>query len=113
MRIDQQAALSTTQRQQSLLIASKLVELRAARRIRQSEAAIRSGLSRTTVQRLEKGDPGGSIGALIRYIDAIAPGLTLQKFLEGSDPSVISLSRKSLPQRVRGLSPSELKEIDF
>jgi transcriptional regulator with XRE-family HTH domain len=87
--------------------------LRLARRVRQSEAAIRAGLSRATAQRIEKGDPGVAIGALLRYLDAIAPGLTLIQLLSGDDPAIIAMERRSKPQRVRELTKAEMKVLDF
>lgn len=113
MRIDQQLALSSKQINESTSLAEQLVNLRLARRVRQSEAAIRAGLSRTTAQRIEKGDPGVAIGALLRYIDAIAPGMTLLQLLNGNDPSIVAMERRSRPQRVRVLNTSEMKALDF
>jgi transcriptional regulator with XRE-family HTH domain len=113
MRIDQQLTLSSKQLSQATEIAQCLVSLRLARRVRQSEAAIRAGLSRATAQRLEKGDPGVAIGALLRYLDAIAPGLTLIQLLSGDDPAIIAMERRSKPQRVRELTKAEMKVLDF
>ena len=113
MRVDQQLALSSKQINESTSLAEQLVNLRLARRVRQSEAAIRAGLSRTTAQRIEKGDPGVAIGALLRYLDAIAPGMTLLQLLSGNDPAIAALERRSRPQRVRDLSTAELKALDF
>jgi transcriptional regulator with XRE-family HTH domain len=113
MRIDQLSALPPEQLSQTSKIGENLLVLRLARKVRQSEAAVRAGLSRATTQRIEKGDPGVAIGALLRYIDAIAPGMTLLQLLEKNDPSVISFERSNRPQRVRSLSASELKALDF
>ena len=87
--------------------------MRLARRVRQGEAAVRAGLSRATAQRIEKGDPGVAIGALLRYLDAIAPGMTLLQLLSGDDPAIIALERRSRPQRVRALNTAEMKALDF
>ena len=113
MRVDQQLALSSKQLNESTSLAEQLVNLRLARRVRQGEAAIRAGLSRTTAQRIEKGDPGVAIGALLRYLDAIAPGMTLLQLLSGNDPAIAALERRSRPQRVRDLSTAEMKALDF
>jgi len=113
MRVDQQLALSSKQLNESTSLAEQLVNLRLARRVRQGEAAIRAGLSRTTAQRIEKGDPGVAIGALLRYLDAIAPGMTLLQLLNGNDPSIVAMERRSRPQRVRVLNTSEMKALDF
>lgn len=113
MRVDQQLALASNQLNQAAEIAQCLVSLRLARHVRQSEAAVRAGLSRATAQRIEKGDPGVAIGALLRYLDAIAPGVTLLQLLSGNDPAIIALERRSRPQRVRVLSAAEMKALDF
>lgn len=113
MRIDQQLALGSKQLDQSAEIAQGLVALRLARRVRQSEAAIRAGLSRATAQRIEKGDPGVAIGMLLRYLDAIAPGMTLMQLLNGDDPSIDALNRRLRPRRVRDLNKAELEALDF
>ena len=113
MRIDQELTLASKQLGQSAEIAHCLVSLRLARRVRQGEAAVRAGLSRATAQRIEKGDPGVAIGALLRYLDAIAPGMTLLQLLSGDDPAIITLERRSRPQRVRALNAAEMKALDF
>ncbi len=113
MRVDQELTLASKQLGQSAEVAKCLVSLRLARRVRQSEAAVRAGLSRATAQRIEKGDPGVAIGALLRYLDAIAPGMTLLQLLSGDDPAIIALERRSRPQRVRDLSTAEMKALDF
>jgi len=113
MRIDQQLASSSQQLSQATEIAQCLVSLRLARRVRQSEAAIRAGLSRATAQRIEKGDPGVAIGTLLRYLEAIAPGVTLLQLLNGDDPAIIAMERRSKPQRVRDLTKAEMKALDF
>ena len=113
MRVNQQLILASTQLSQSTEIAQCLVTLRLARRIRQGEAAVRAGLSRATAQRIEKGDPGVAIGTLLRYLDAIAPGITLLQLLSGNDPAIIALERRSRPQRIRDLSKAEIKALDF
>ncbi len=113
MRVDQQLSLASKQLGQSAEIAQYLVSLRIARHVRQGEAAVRAGLSRATAQRIEKGDPGVAIGALLRYLDAIAPGMTLLQLLSGNDPAIAALERRLRPQRVRDLSAAEMKALDF
>jgi transcriptional regulator with XRE-family HTH domain len=87
--------------------------LRLARRVRQSEAAVRARLSRATAQRIEKGDPGVAIRALLRYLDAIAPGMTSLQLLSGDDPAIITIECRLRLQRVRDLSTAEMKALDF
>lgn len=113
MRIHQQLTLTPNQLGQSAEIAQSLVSLRLARHVKQSEAAIRAGLSRATAQRIEKGDPGVAIGALLRYLDAIAPGTTLLQLFSDNNPAIIALNRRPRPQRVRDLSTAEMKALDF
>ena len=113
MRVDQGLTLSSKQLNESTALAEQLMKLRLARRVRQGEAAIRAGLSRTTAQRIEKGDPGVAIGSLLRYLEAIAPGMTLLQLLNGNDPSISAMERRTRPQRVRVLNTSEMKALDF
>lgn len=77
------------------------------------DAALRAGLSRNTVYRLEKGDPGVAFGQILRYLDAIAPGLTLLDLLSEVDPSLIAPKTREQRQRVRDMTADELKALDF
>ena len=76
-------------------------------------AAVRAGLSRNRAYRLEAGDPGVAIGHLLRYLDVIAPGMTLQELLSQTDLSLSVRSAKEKTRRVRDLSSKELSELDF
>lgn len=113
MRIHQSAALPPHLTEQFDNLGEALVRLRHARRVKQSEAALRAGISRATAQRLERGDPGVALGVIVRYLDAIAPGLTLLKLLIGDEPSLAALEQRLRGHRVRGLTTAELKELDF
>lgn len=113
MRINQSAALPSNLEEQVTQLGELLVRLRHARRIKQSEAALRAGISRATTQRLEHGDPGVALGVVVRYLDAIAPGMSLLTLLSENDPSLTALDERLRGQRVRGLTASELKELDF
>jgi transcriptional regulator with XRE-family HTH domain len=113
MRIHQSAAMPANLKEQVTQLGEALVRLRQARRMKQSEATLRAGISRATIQRLERGDPGVALGIVVRYLDAIAPGMSLLKLLSGEDPSLIALDERLRGQRVRGLTASELKELDF
>jgi transcriptional regulator with XRE-family HTH domain len=90
-----------------------IARLRVARRVQQSEAAVRAGLSRNTAYRLENGDPGVAIGQWLRYLEAIAPGLTLLNLLAENDPSLKAQAARERTQRVRSLSSEELNDLDF
>lgn len=113
MRIDQTTPLSTNQVSQAKQLGSALARLRAARRVRQDEAATRAGMSRNTAYRLERGDPGIAIGQVLRYVDAIAPGVSLVDVLAQQDPSLKALQSRERTHRVRGMSEQEAKELDF
>ena len=113
MRINQSAALPPNLVVQITQLSKALVRLRHARQVKQSEAGLRAGISRATAQRIERGDPGVGLGVVVRYLDAIAPGITLLKLLSGDDPSLIALDERLRGQRVRGLTADELKELDF
>jgi len=113
MRVDQSAALPAPLTQQAAQIGDDLLRLRQARRVKQSEAALRAGISRATAQRLERGDPGVSLGIVLRYLDAIAPGVTLLKLLAGEHPSLAAMEQRLRPQRVRDLTAAELKDLDY
>lgn len=113
MKINQYAMLRTDQLNQCIHIGELLARLRTARRIKQSDAALRAGLSRNTVYRLEKGDPGLAVGQVLRYLDAIAPGSTLLDLLTQRDPALRELANLERRQRVRDLTADELKALDF
>ncbi|WP_085317136.1 helix-turn-helix domain-containing protein [Derxia lacustris] len=94
-------------------LGAALARLRQARRLRQEDAAMRSGLSRNTAYRLEKGDPGVAIGQVLRYLAAIAPGVSLLALLGETDPSLHLLASRERTERVRRLSGKELQDLDF
>jgi transcriptional regulator with XRE-family HTH domain len=113
MRTSQSNVLSAELAAQAEKIGACLARLRVARHIPQAEAALRAGLSRNTAYRLEKGDPGVAIGQVLRYLDAIAPGTSLQSLLDEDDPALAAMSARERRQRVRELSDRELKDLDF
>ena len=113
MKIDQNSAISPALKEQLVELGSRLSKTRLARRMRQSEAASRAGISRATASLIENGSASVSIGQVVRYLDAIAPGKTLVSLLTADDPVVLTMERESLPKRARTLSPAELKELDF
>ncbi|MCW2106473.1 UNVERIFIED_ORG: transcriptional regulator with XRE-family HTH domain [Rahnella aquatilis] len=111
-------------RSQSLLVSENLLqqlremgrllaESRIARKMTQSEAAVRANLGRNTVSRIENGNTSVAIGQILRYLDAIRPGVTLADLLSGEDNVVHSMNEKIRPQRARALSERELKDYDF
>ena len=94
-------------------IGGKLARLRRARQMRQVDVAARAGLSRSTAALLEKGDPGRTMAQILRYLEAMAPGVSLLALLQESDPSLKALAQAEATQRVRTLSPQELTKLDF
>ena len=98
---------------QARQIGERIGRLRLARKVLQSEAALRAGISRPTAIRIEAGDPGRTVGQIMRYLNAIAPGLTLRDLLLENDPSLKALAESEKTKRVRKLSQAELKDLDF
>ena len=113
MKVSQSAILNETQTAQAKHIGTCFARLRIARGVKQDVAAVRAGLSRNTAYRLESGDPGVAVGQLLRYLDVIAPGMTLQELLSQTDPSLSVLEMKEKTRRVRDLSSKEVSELDF
>jgi transcriptional regulator with XRE-family HTH domain len=113
MKITQRAVLNSSLTAQAKKLGAALARLRIARGMKQEQAALRSGLSRNTAYRLERGDGGIAIGQILRYLDAIAPGKTLHEFFSETDPALSALSANEQRRRARELSKRELDEIDF
>lgn len=113
MKVNQSAMLSQRQLQECARLGLQIARLRTARKVQQTDAALRSGLSRNTVFRLEKGYPGLALGQVLRYLEAIAPGSTLLDLLSETDPALLSLDAREKTRRVRDMTAAELKELDF
>lgn len=113
MKRDEFPLLPPARIQETRNLGEKLARLRTARRLRQADAAARAGLSRSTAILIEKGDIGRTQAQILRYLEAIAPGLTLLSLLQETDPSLAALSARERTQRVRALSPTELNKLDF
>lgn len=113
MKVNQSAVLSQRQRDECVRLGQQLARLRIARKVKQTDAALRAGLSRNTVYRLEKGDPGLALGQVLRYLEAIAPGSTLWQLLSESDPALLTLAAREQTRRVRGMTEADRKELDF
>jgi transcriptional regulator with XRE-family HTH domain len=94
-------------------LGERLARLRTARRIRQVDAAARAGISRSTAVLLEKGDLSRTQAQILRYLDAIAPGVSLLSLLKEDDPSLQALAARETTQRVRELGKAELQRLDF
>lgn len=113
MKITQSTMLSPRQREECARLGALLARLRIARKVKQTDAALRAGLSRNTAYRLEKGDPGLALGQVLRYLEAIAPGSTLLQLLSEEDPALRALEVHEKTRRVRGMTAAELKELEF
>ena len=105
--------LTSEELAQTKLVGERLARLRMARRVRQEDAAVRAGMSRPTARKIEQGDPGRTLGQVLRYLSAVAPGMTLLQLLEARDPSLIALETSERRQRVREMSAVERKKLDF
>jgi DNA-binding XRE family transcriptional regulator len=113
MKINQTQALPANLLEDASHLGQQVARLRIARHLTQSEAALRAGLSRNTAYRLEKGDPGLALGQVLRCVDAIAPGKSLFSVLQEDDPSLTTLAARERKKRVREMSATELKKLDF
>lgn len=113
MKVRQSATLPPELVPESKRVGQLMGRLRLARKVKQTEAALRSGLSRNTAYRIEKGDPGVAFGQILRYLEAIAPGSTLADLLTATDPALASLQAREQSKRVRELTASELEELNF
>ena len=113
MKRDETPLLTPARVQEAQALGAKLARLRMARHLRQADAAVRAGLARSTAVLIEKGDLSRTQAQILRYLEAIAPGLTLLSLLQESDPSLKALSARERTQRVRPLSKSELAKLDF
>lgn len=113
MKINQSVMLTASQREWCAELGQLLGRLRIARKMKQSDAALRAGISRNTAYRLERGDPGLALGQVLRYLEAIAPGSTLVDLLSEKDPALVALASRERSKRVRDLTAAERQELDF
>ena len=113
MKVAQSSTLSDELLEQSKRLGQLLARLRIARGIKQVDAALRAGLSRNTAYRLEHGDPGLAFGQVLRYLDAIAPGASLENLYLETDPSLAMVEARERRTRVRDMSAAERDELNF
>lgn len=113
MKVTQASMLSPRQIDECKRLGQLLARLRLARKVKQSEAALRAGLSRNTAYRLEHGDPGLAVGQVLRYLEAISPSSTLLDLLSKKDPALLALDTREKSKRVRDMSAAEREELDF
>ncbi len=113
MKRNETPLLTSDRQQEARALGEKLARLRIARQWRQADAAARAGLSRSTAILIEQGDPGRTLAQILRYLEAVAPGLSLLQLLQETDPSLTALAARERTQRVRALSQAELDKLDF
>lgn len=113
MKRDESPLLTSARLLEAQELGEKIARLRMARRLRQVDAAARAGLARSTAALIEKGDLGRTQAQILRYLEAIAPGVTLLALLQETDPSLKALSARELTRRVRPMSKEELQKLDF
>lgn len=113
MKVTQASSLAPPLLEQSRHLGKLLARLRIARGVKQIDAALRAGLSRNTAYRLEHGDPGLAIGQVLRYLDAIAPGTSLEILYSEKDPALAALAARERKSRVREMSAAERDELNF
>jgi transcriptional regulator with XRE-family HTH domain len=113
MKVTQSSSLTPQLLEQSKHLGTLLARLRIARGVKQTDAALRAGLSRNTVYRLEHGDPGLAVGQVLRYLDAIAPGASLETLFLEKDPALAALAARERRFRVREMSASEREALNF
>lgn len=95
------------------VLGERITQLRQGLKLRQSDAAARAGLSRSTAILIEKGDPGRTLTQVLRYVHAMAPDVSLQALLAGEVPALVALHARKLSQRVRSVTKAELRDLDF
>ncbi|WP_443192295.1 helix-turn-helix domain-containing protein [Pseudomonas indica] len=113
MKRQQASAMPDHLSSQLAELGQALADSRIARKITQAEAAVRANVSRNTIVRIERGDAGVAVGQILRYLDAVRPGVSLQAFLSQPDTAVVQMEAQGKRQRSRPLGEKELKRYDF
>jgi transcriptional regulator with XRE-family HTH domain len=86
---------------------------RRRRRIPTLLLAERAGLSRATLAKVQKGDPGTSIGAFARVLFVLGMIERLAALADpGQDSVGLALDEERLPQRIRIRRPRPSKDVD-
>jgi transcriptional regulator with XRE-family HTH domain len=113
MKKDQSQSLTPELLRQLEYIGGCLARLRMETRVRQQDAAMRAGMSRSTAALIERGAPSVAVGQIIRYLDAISPRMNLASLLAGDNLTQQILADKNFPKRARTKSAAELAEFDI
>jgi len=84
-------------------LGENLTTWRKLQQLTAEQVAERAGISRSTLSKLEHGDPGVSMGVLLEVLRALGQ---VDPLLEATDPLRTDVGRlraeQGLPQRVRG-----------
>ena len=94
-------------------LGEKLARMRMSRRIRQADAATRAGALPLHGRAAREGGLSRTQAQIPRYLEAIAPGVSLLALLNEHDPSLQALAAREATQRVRTLSKTERERLDF
>lgn len=102
MKYDEIPRTSKRRLEEASRIGSQLQILRKAVGMTQKEAALRSGLSRSTAVLIEAGDERRTLTQVLRYLDAISPQTTFLDLLQDNVAAVKNMKVRNVPQRIRG-----------
>lgn len=91
-------------------LGDKIARLRRFKRVKQEVAAMEAGLARDTAYRIEKGESNVAIGQILRYLDAISPGLTLRDALNDCRPDLAETNQHQKRRRVRSGASTAAKD---
>ena len=113
MKKAQNIATSSPLSEELKELGEHIARLRKARRLLQTEVAVRANISRETASRIENGNAAVAIGQVVRYLNVIAPGTKLGCLHTTPDAALAELESSEKRQRARKLSPKALKQYDF
>lgn len=113
MKYEESTVLASEQINEAKEIGNRIAELRHSYGVTQAAAAAKAALSRSTAALIEKGDPGRTLGQLMRYVHAINPGITLAMVMEGRLPAVNMHRAQHTSKRVRIAKVFKPGELDF
>lgn len=78
-----------------------IARLRRSTRMKQFEAAQKAGIARSSASKIEIGDGTIALGLVLRYLDAISPGITLKELFNESVQPVVVHPAMEKNRRVR------------
>lgn len=94
------------------VIGERIAQARKRRRITMDDLASRMYVTRNTLSRLEKGDPGVSLGVMASALWVLGLDQDLLKIaVPEKDKTGLFLESRRLPNRIRNAAPSD--ELDF